>query len=83
MTAPTILLVEPTAFCACCASPVRPGEAFCSAECKDKGPAEEPVPESFTCPVCRSANDLPGCCSKPCYDLWTAPSDDEDDRFRF
>jgi transcription elongation factor Elf1 len=38
---------------------------------------EEPLPEIFQCPVCGSSNDVRGCCSKACYDLWTAPDDSD------
>lgn len=39
---------------------------------------------TFKCPVCRSNNDAPGCCSKDCYDVWTAESDEDPmDFYRF
>lgn len=79
MTAPTILVVVPTVFCFECGAPVNQGQLFCSGECEARE-AERfraPQDEGSACIVCGTRTDVGQFCDKGCYDLWTAPSDDD------
>lgn len=58
--------------CVVCGDPTE-GDVVCSAECNDVNQKDD----GGQCPVCGSWVDIGGCCSKSCYDLWTAPADDE------
>lgn len=81
MSAPTVLIVLPTAFCGHCQAPGNPGEDYCSGECDaatllwPRNPEEDEP--SFQCPVCRGWSDTRGPCNKWCYDAWTCPEDED------
>lgn len=77
MTAPTLLIVTPTVFCFECGAPVNQGEIFCSGECETREAQRLTEERSDSCIVCGASVDVGRFCDKGCYDLWTAPSDDD------
>lgn len=77
--------LSPQKWCEWCGQPVNLDARFCCGECDTLYYKEytehglrPPYEDTYRCPVCNSVNDMPGCCSKECYDLWTAPDDPED-----